>query len=97
MVAAVLLAYILELEHTTESEEEEEELEASMIVQKIPGSLCEWMIFVRNSDFTSELQDMDMDITLSDGSDSDPDFPTNSNSTQSKKNYEHTMMYAKKT
>ena len=38
-----------------------------------------------------------MDITLSDGSDSDPDFPTNSNSTQSKKNYEHTMMYAKKT
>ena len=26
-----------------------------------------------------------MDITLSDGSDSDPDFPTNSNSTQSKK------------
>ena len=55
----------------------------------------EWF-FVRNSDFTSELQDMDMDITLSDGSDSDPDFPTNSNSTQSKKNYEHTMMYAKK-
>ena len=37
-----------------------------------------------------------MDITLSDGSDSDPDFPTNSNSTQSKKNYEHTMTYAKK-
>ena len=37
-----------------------------------------------------------MDITLSDGSDSDPDFPTNSNSTKSKKNYEHTMMYAKK-
>ena len=55
----------------------------------------EWF-FVRNSDFTSELQDMDMDITLSDGSDSDPDFPANSNSTQSKKNYEHTMMYAKK-
>ena len=33
-----MLAYVLELEHATESEEEEE-LEASLIVQTIPGSL----------------------------------------------------------